>query len=61
MQRVLTAGGRYGKAARVTFAAMVMATTLMFFNGGDADAHRKNEWYPCYIPDYGWMWCMDIE
>lgn len=41
-------------------ALAVALIVLAALHAGVADA-RPGQWYPCWIEDYGWMYCMDIE
>ena len=49
---------------RIVISALALAAVALIvlaaISAGTADAARHEGYYPCWIEDYGWMWCKDV-
>ncbi|MEV4835326.1 hypothetical protein AB0K05_12435 [Nonomuraea sp. NPDC049486] len=53
--------GAFARTSRRIAAAVVVAAASLAIIGTAAQAKpRYDDYYPCWVEDYGWMYCKDV-
>ncbi|MGW4796542.1 hypothetical protein [Nonomuraea sp. MG754425] len=51
---------RVRRAAALALVAVTAALTVGVVSAPAQAMPPGPGWYRCHIPDYGWMWCLDV-